>query len=331
MRVASIVAVVLSFLVIQLGAYTRLTDAGLGCPDWPGCYGLLSVPQGEQIDVANEAFPERQVEPQKAWNEMIHRYLAGALGLLIVGLAIGGWRHSRFVRGLTVGLVALVIFQALLGMWTVTMKLNPLVVLAHLLGGFSIFALLCLLSARLRQASKRAHQTTSLAPAGAKRTLLVALIVVMLQVLLGGWTSANYAATACVELPVCESGWSERLDLKGAFSLPETTDGSYEYGRHNYQQRMTIHVFHRFGAAVVIIVVGLAIFQLVKARRIGASIWLSLLLVGQVSLGLINVIAHLPIAVAVAHNGGAALLFATLVVLWARRSKPLIFGGQANG
>ncbi len=331
MRVASIVAVVLSFLVIQLGAYTRLTDAGLGCPDWPGCYGLLSVPQGEQIEAANQAFPERQVESQKAWNEMIHRYLAGSLGLLIVGLAIGGWRHSRFVRGLTLGLVALVVFQSLLGMWTVTMKLNPLVVLAHLLGGFSIFALLCLLATRLRQAGKRAHHANSLAPAGAKRILLVALIVVMLQVLLGGWTSANYAATACVELPICESGWSQRLDIKGAFSLPATADGSYEYGRHDYQQRMTIHVFHRFGAVLTTIIVGLAIVQLAKARRTGASIWLTLLLTGQLTLGLVNVIAHLPIAVAVAHNGGAALLFATLVVLWARRSKPLIFGGQSNG
>ncbi|MBW8191240.1 COX15/CtaA family protein [Neiella marina] len=327
MRVVAIVAVVLGFLVIQLGAYTRLTDAGLGCPDWPGCYGTIAVPQTEEaISAANRAFPERPVEPTKAWNEMIHRYLAGALGLLIACLAVMGWRRGGSIRRLSSGLLVLVIFQAMLGMWTVTMKLNPLVVLAHLLGGFCTLALLCVLVSCLR--------TTEPAISEGRRTspwLLLALIVVLGQVLLGGWTSANYAATACTQLPVCEAGWQERFDIGGAFSLPQSDDGSYEYGRHNYQQRMTIHVFHRFGGVLTVLAVLAAALSLMQQQRRAAGLWLLLLVTVQFSLGLVNVVAHLPIAVAVGHNGGAALLFASLMVMWTRPGRHRIFGENHHG
>lgn len=329
MKVVAVVAVVLAFFVIQLGAYTRLTDAGLGCPDWPGCYGTIAVPQSDDaISAANQAFPERPVEPQKAWNEMIHRYLAGVLGLLIAVLAAMGWRRDGSIRSLSIGLLLLVIFQAMLGMWTVTMKLNPMVVLAHLCGGFTTLALLCVLVQKLRSipaSGGNGHHKRY------NPWLLLALLVLIGQVLLGGWTSANYAATACTELPVCEAGWQQRLDIGGAFSLPESSDGSYEYGRHNYQQRMTIHVFHRFGAVLTFFAVVIAAISLFRQQRLGAGGWLLLLICGQFALGVMNVVAHLPIAVAVAHNGGAALLFASLLVLWLKGDKQRIFGGQAHG
>ena len=317
MRKLVLFALVLAVFVVLLGAFTRLTDAGLGCPDWPGCYGFLSVPSSaEQIQVAEQAFPERPVESYKAWNEMIHRYFAGSLGLLVLVIAVTCLtsKRLRVPKKLPAFLVMLVCFQALLGMWTVTLNLMPLVVMGHLLGGFAVLSCLFLLYLRL---------TPFRIPGGdpGVRKLggygLVGLGLVIMQIGLGGWVSANYAALACTELPVCEANWANRIDLAGAFHLPEAND--YEFGVHNYEQRMTMHILHRFGAVVVFIYLiwlGMKIYKSAASDlcRSLSFILISVLAV-QVLLGISNVVYKLPLAVAVAHNGvGAALLLALVMI-----------------
>ncbi|MBE0834095.1 COX15/CtaA family protein, partial [Escherichia coli] len=198
----AVLAPLLAAVVVLLGAYTRLTHAGLGCPDWPGCYGFVHVPLSEaQLAHAELHFPDAPVEAEKGWNEMIHRYFAGALGLLILGLAL----HALVRRGrdgqplkLPLLLLAVVIAQAAFGMWTVTLKLWPQVVTAHLLGGFTTLALLFLLALRLygRFAARRY-------PAATRGLAGLALLLVIGQITLGGWVSSNYAAVACIDLPTC--------------------------------------------------------------------------------------------------------------------------------
>nr|WP_285817811.1 COX15/CtaA family protein [Echinimonas agarilytica] len=320
-------SIVLALGVILLGAYTRLTDAGLGCPDWPGCYGTISVPDTQQaIERANQAFPERQVEPQKAWNEMIHRYFAGALGVFIAVIAVMGFKRPKAIRLLSSSLLVLVIFQALLGMWTVTLKLMPLVVMGHLLGGFSIFVLLCVLATRLQ-----ARESSDITRVKGRWCLIVAAFVVFVQISLGGWTSANYAATACTQFPICEGDWQQKLDFAGGFSLPKSDDGNYEYGRHSYAERMTIHIVHRAGAVVATLFVILAAFSLFRQGWLSSASWLLSLIVVQVGLGITNVVASLPLSVAVAHNGVALMLLASLVVFWVRTAPQTIFGDSQYG
>lgn len=309
-------SIVLAFVVIVLGAYTRLTDAGLGCPDWPGCYGELTVPK-DASKVA-ELFPDTPLESHKAWNEMIHRYAAGSLGLVILAIALWSlWRkreHSDQPVKLPLLLLALVTFQAALGMWTVTMNLQPLVVMGHLLGGFTTISLLYLLSLRLQ----RVHIPLGDAKMrGLSGYALFALVIVFGQIALGGWVAANYAAMACTELPFCEGNWVERLDISGAFSVPEAT--TYQYGAHDYAERMTIHIAHRFGAYFTTIVVGLLLwlgYRRASSKVIRSSLnWVTLLIIVQVSLGFSNVLFMLPLGVAVAHNAVGALLLLSLVGL----------------
>lgn len=310
-------ALALAFVVIMLGAYTRLTDAGLGCPDWPGCYGFLTVPkQDHHIAMAQEAFPERPLEAHKAWNEMIHRYFAGTLGLVILAIALLSLRKATVPRPLKlpVFLLLLVIFQAALGMWTVTLNLMPLVVMGHLLGGFTILACLFLLYLRL---------TPFRIPGGDPRLrrfcgyALLGLVILVGQIALGGWVSANYAALACTELPLCEAGWFEQLDFAGAYSLVEAS--SYEFGTHDYGERMTMHIAHRIGALVTFTYLCWLAWRLYgnAASSLLRTLAVTLLLVlgVQVSLGVANVVFSLPLAVAVAHNAVAALLVLVLVML----------------
>lgn len=316
MRTLVRISLGLVFIVIVLGAYTRLTDAGLGCPDWPGCYGELTVPK--DAAKANQLFPDTPLETHKAWNEMIHRYAAGMLGLLILAIAITAIVRQRSTPSLPLklplALLALVIFQAALGMWTVTMNLQPLIVMGHLLGGFTTISLLYLLSLRLRP--------VQLVPADTEmRTLrgfaLLALVVVIGQIALGGWVAANYAALACTQLPFCEGNWTARLDIAGAFSVPLAD--TYQYGAHNYEERMTMHVAHRLGAYFTALVVGGLLWC--SYRRAQSPLmrrhlhWLTLLLLTQLALGFSNVLLMLPLGVAVAHNAVGALLLVALVGL----------------
>ncbi len=226
------VSVLLALVVVILGAYTRLTHAGLGCPDWPTCYGLIDVPEtAEQIALAEQAYPERQVEPAKAWNEMIHRYFAGTLGLLILAIAFLSVKNRAEGTPLRLPLLILVIviFQAALGMWTVTMKLMPIVVMAHLLGGFTTLSLLFLLYLRLKP--HRINRTDfSIKKYG--RFALFGIVLLTGQIALGGWTSSNYAALSCVELPICQSGWQQQLNFEKSFALIPPARESYEFGHY---------------------------------------------------------------------------------------------------
>ncbi|MDP5136822.1 COX15/CtaA family protein [Rheinheimera baltica] len=320
------IAIFLTMGVILLGAYTRLTDAGLGCPDWPGCYGFLKVPHQEHhIEAAQQAFPERPLEPHKAWNEMIHRYFAGSLGLLIAAIFFSALFRRQSPKMLPGILLALVVFQAALGMWTVTLNLLPLVVMGHLLGGFS---LLCLLAVHWLTLHPQ-HQVQEPELRSLKPLAALAVMVLVGQIALGGWTAANYAALACIDLPVCEAGWIDRLNVSEAFDLHLGHD-DYEYGVMSAEARQTVHVFHRLGAVITVLV--LSVFLVKLWRRATSTTMKRLtaaaasLLVVQFSLGVLNVVLHLPLANAVAHNFIAANLLMLLVLIYVQihRSNALL-------
>ena len=313
------VSILLAIVVVSLGAYTRLTHAGLGCPDWPGCYGLIDVPQtSEQISAAEQAFPERPVEPHKAWNEMIHRYFAGSLGILILIIALMSLkrRAQGGPLGLPIFILLVVIFQAALGMWTVTMKLMPVVVMGHLLGGFTTLCLLLLLYLRLSDYR---------VPGGdfnLKKYVkfgVVGIVILTGQIALGGWTSSNYAALTCTELPICQAGWAEQLNFEHAFDLVPPEKDSYEFGHLDHASRVTIHVMHRFGAiitAIYLFWLAISIYRKAQSpffRK--AALSLGFILSVQVGLGISNVWFSLPLSVAVSHNVVAAMLMMSLITM----------------
>jgi cytochrome c oxidase assembly protein subunit 15 len=303
-------AIVLAMLVILLGAYTRLTDAGLGCPDWPGCYGFLKVPeQAHHIEQAQALYPERPVERHKAWNEMIHRYCAGTLGLLILAIFLFSLKQKTLL--VPTLLLALVVFQAALGMWTVTLALHPVVVMGHLLGGFSLLSLLALYWWQLQPAPVVAVKQSL------KLLSWPVLLVLVAQIALGGWTAANYAAMSCSQLPLCEAGWANQLNFDEAFSLHLGYD-NYEYGVMSQSARATVHVMHRIGAVITLLVVAayaITLWRTTSGVLKNLALLVLLLLLLQFSLGLANVVLHLPLANAVAHNFVAANLVMCLVVV----------------
>lgn len=311
----NLLCIFLAFVVITVGGFVRLSDAGLGCPDWPGCYGHIGVPQDH---AAADGF-ERPLEQHKAWKEMAHRYLAGSFGLLILAMLFFAWRQRRRVNQQLIlpgALLGLVIFQALLGMWTVTLLLKPLIVSAHLLGGMSLLALLVL--SFLRQGDH-----LSAMPAGPQLGLLrvlagSALVVLVVQIFLGAWTSSNYAALACTDFPTCHAQWWPNTDFKEAYTLWRGLGVNYEFGVLDSVPRTTIHMTHRLGALItsaVMLLLAAVLFALSRRERRWAGLGIALLaaLSLQVALGITAVVAHLPLAIAVAHNGGAALLLCALM------------------
>jgi len=322
-------SILLAIVVIGLGAYTRLTHAGLGCPDWPTCYGLLDVPETSmQIAAAEQAFPERPVEPAKAWNEMIHRYFAGSLGLLIlaitflaVKLRLSKSSNVRYPVFLPLLILCIVIFQAALGMWTVTLKLMPIVVMGHLLGGFTTLCLLFLLYLRINSLGVNAQGATLVNGQLKKYSgyALLGIAILTAQIALGGWTSSNYAAMSCVELPICQGDWLSELSFEQSFELIPPSKASYEFGHLAHNDRLTIHVSHRLGAIITAAFLAwLAIMVFLKARSHAiknAAIVLLGLLAVQISLGVSNIWFSLPIKIAVAHNLVAVFLMLSLITL----------------
>ena len=305
------IGAVLALAVVMLGAWVRLTDAGLGCPDWPGCYGRLVVPH--PATTAEELGSEytRPLEAGKAWREMIHRYLASTLGLICVALAAIAWRNRRDPSQpwrAPLALVALVIFQGLLGMWTVTLLLKPIVVVGHLLGGFATLALLVSLG---RWRTARFPQ-----PTAALRLLgVAAAAALVLQISLGGWTSANYAALACPDFPTCQTQWWPAIaDFEEGFVLWRGLGVDYEGGVLDHPARVAVHFAHRLGAAlaaVLIALLGWRTFREPATRADGAAVLAVLLL--QLCLGVSIVWFGVPLAVAVLHNGVAALLLLAVI------------------
>lgn len=321
-RKIALVATTLALFVVVLGAYVRLSDAGLGCPDWPGCYGHLTVPEAaHHVDKANAAYPERPVEAAKAWKEMIHRYFASTLGLLIVILAVLAWRSKRISNQqvkLPIFMVALVIFQGLLGMWTVTIKLNPTIVMLHLIGGMTTLSLLWWMS--LRQSKMflpHSSYPSQLKPFTG--LAVIGLFIVAFQIMLGGWTSSNYAALVCADFPTCQGFLIPPTDFKEAFNLWRGTEINFEGGVLDNTARTTIHFVHRVGALITFLFIGWLSLKLIfgtevnKLQSLGRMLLFVLLV--QVSLGIINVVYSLPLFIAVAHNGVGALLLLTMVTL----------------
>jgi cytochrome c oxidase assembly protein subunit 15 len=319
LRTLVLVSILLALIVVSLGAYTRLTHAGLGCPDWPGCYGLLDVPEtAEQISAAELAFPDRAVEPAKAWNEMIHRYFAGALGLLILLIAFISVKRAKQGGPVRLPLFILVVvcFQAALGMWTVTLKLMPIVVMGHLMGGFATLCLLFLLYLRLNpyRIASGDYAVRRYGTAG-----IIGVIILTAQIALGGWTSSNYAALVCTELPICQAGWSENLTFEDSFDLIPPPRDSYEFGHLDHYERVTIHVMHRLGAmitALYLFWLAIAVFRQAQSRFFrNCSVGLGAVLLCQLGLGVSNIWFTLPLSIAVSHNVVAACLMLMLITL----------------
>ena len=314
----AIAAAVLAFGVVMLGAYVRLSQAGLGCPDWPGCYGHVTVPASTEVN--STLLATRPLEPARAWKEMIHRYFVGGLGTLILVLAVMAWWKRREVGQpvlLPTLLLALVVFQALLGMWTVTLLLFPPVVTAHLLGGLATFAFLVLLVLQ----SGGFLRLGGTATPGMRRLAALGLLALVCQIALGGWVSSNYAAIACPDFPACQGSFWPPMDFHAAFSW-HGLGPDYQGGILAGPARVAIHVAHRLGALTVFLVLGAAsLLTMLKAanpalRRLGMLVAALLLL--QIALGITLVEFGWPLALADLHNGVAALLLgATVTLNWA--------------
>jgi len=316
-RRLALAGALLALVVVVLGAWVRLSAAGLGCPDWPGCYGHLTVDQAAQnADAINQAFPGRPFVYHKAIKEMVHRYFASTLGLVILviaGIAISNRRDANQPVSLPIALVALVILQGLLGMWTVTLLLKPLIVVLHLIGGLTTLSLLAWLSIDPERRS-RVKEERNL-----RRLALLGLAVLALQIVLGGWTSSNYAALACPDFPTCQNAAWPSMDIRDAFVLWRGLGIDYEGGVLDHPARVAIHFFHRLGAILTALaLVTLSFMTWLKGRnssvRIAGAL-VGVVLIAQLILGPLMVVRGLPLVLATAHNGVAALLLLSVVRL----------------
>ncbi len=310
------IAALLTLFVVVLGAYVRLSDAGLGCPDWPGCYGTLTVPQSnEALDHAHATYPDSPVENVKAWKEMAHRYVAGILGLLVFALFIQAWREKKTINvspWLPTVLVGIIGFQAMLGMWTVTMLLKPAIVTMHLMGGMTTLAILTWIAHRhWGVLSSNVLENTS-----ARFFLRFAIVILFLQIFLGGWTSTNYAALACTDFPTCHGAWMPEMDFANAFHWFRELGENKEGNTLGLPAYVAIQWVHRIGALVTFLYLGaLGIYLMKRTQLKGLATIMLILLLVQIALGIANLLLHLPTVLAVAHNMGAALLLITVIML----------------
>jgi heme a synthase len=329
--------VLLCFMVVVLGAYVRLSAAGLSCPDWPGCYGHLSPAGASSGADLHAAWPGRPLEPGKAWREMIHRYAAGTLAALIVALTAIAWTTRRQrVLGMAYALtlLATVVLQALLGMLTVTWQLKPAVVTLHLLFGMTTLALLWWLLLSLPAGSW--GSTTLRSPARsmaggagsplivARRITLLALAVLAVQIALGGWTSSNYADLACPDLPTCQGSWWPHSDFRHGFSLHSGGNVDYEGGVLDNPARTAIHLSHRIGALTSATALALAALFVLSHRGLRGArgqAWTVLVALAlQLVIGVSMVVKSFPLWLATSHTAGAALLLLTTLALLRRLS-----------
>jgi cytochrome c oxidase assembly protein subunit 15 len=334
MRRLAIAGVLLCFIVVVLGAYVRLTAAGLGCPDWPGCYGHLTPLGAEHSAAALAAHADRPLALGKAWREMLHRYAAGTLGLVILGvtaLVISARRRLRPVSvPFALALLATVIVQGILGMLTVTWQLKPLIVTLHLLFGMTTLGLVWWLmlslprsswGATAQKSAGRAISGGGASPiASAHQLALVGLAALAVQIALGGWTSSNYAAVACLDFPTCQGVWWPHADFHNGFVLWRGLNVNYEGGVLDNPARVAIHLAHRLGALATAVALTLAALFVLRRRGLsGARLraWAVLGALGlQLLIGIAMVLKAFPLWLATAHTAGAALLLlATLALL----------------
>ena len=329
-RGVAVAALSLCLCVVVLGAYVRLSNAGLGCPDWPGCYGHLT-PTGAAADERTASAPlaGRPLDVGKAWREMLHRYAAGTLGALIVGLTALGiaWRRERIVPPwFVIALLAIVVLQGMLGMLTVTWQLRPLIVSLHLLCGFTTLSLLWWLVMTLWRGRtgvrERARSLRADGLPAARRLALLGLVAVSLQIALGGWTSSNYAAIACPDVPTCQGHWWPPADFSSAFVLWRRSGASaavnYEGGVLDNPARVAIHLSHRAGAvaaSLALLAAAIAALRVRDKRSAAAALIVLLLLAVQLTIGVSMVLRGFPLWLATAHNAGAALLLLAILAL----------------
>ena len=314
------VTLFLTFDLIMFGAFTRLTDSGLGCPDWPGCYGQANpFAAHAEIHAAQTAMPTGPVTAVKAWIEMIHRYLAMSIGVLIIALTVIAWRgwlksgckEANYSPWYPTVLLAFVCLQGAFGAWTVTMKLQPVIVTIHLLLGITLLALLTWLAARQSVHAAVSHEASVL-----RVPALLAGVLLTVQLALGGWVSTNYAALACIDFPLCHGNWLPQMDFENGFTLwralGKTAGGEYL----PFPALTAIHWSHRGFAFIVAILVAFVAhrsLQIDGLRRTGR--WLLIALFLQLGTGISTIFLKWPLALAVAHNGGAALLMLLLTML----------------
>jgi cytochrome c oxidase assembly protein subunit 15 len=331
LRALALLTLFLSFDLVLLGAFTRLSDSGLGCPDWPGCYGHASpIGAREHIARAEAAVPTGAVTHGKAWIEMAHRYSATANGLLIVTLTAMAWRLSRSDRNVSAAAAMLTLLwvcvQGAFGALTVTMKLYPAIVTLHLLGGLALLSLLAI------QAEGYAPQRLAMPPA-VRAGLVVVAVLAVLQIALGGWVSTNYAVLACQDFPTCQGGWWPAMDFGEAFAVRRPLGGASDGGYLPFQALTAIHVSHRLGAAVLLLGLGALAWKL-HAQGGDARRWayvLSAIGAWQVGSGLSNVLLGWPLAAAVAHTAGSAALVVSLTFLLVRTRPGLVAGEAWSG
>ena len=336
LQALTLLTLFLTFDLVLFGAFTRLTDSGLGCPDWPGCYGSAS-PSGAHAEIgkAQAAMPSGPVTHGKAWVEMIHRYLATGVGVLIITLTAATWLQRKQGAAVNPWWPALtlvwVCLQGAFGALTVTMKLFPAIVTLHLLGGMVLLALLC------RQAVAYARSERE-APASALRVsarawLVATTALLWLQIALGGWVSTNYAVLACNDFPTCQGSWWPAMDLQQGFELWRELGKTGAGGHLDFAALTAIHYVHRLTAYVLFFALGFTAWHLLRehgTRRAGR--WIAGLALWQLATGLSNVVLGWPLLAAVSHTGGAAAL--VIVTTWAicesRAAAGVEAGGQAR-
>lgn len=315
-------ATLLALIVVSFGAYTRLTDSGLGCPDWPGCYGTLSVPESiDQIEKAQAIYPDSPVEIEKAWIEMIHRYIAGILGIMILVIAFMSIRlreQINYSLKWPFFLLGLVIFQAALGMWTVTLLLKPAVVTSHLLGGMTVLGILTFLMHR----NYGTHRENFVSNKFERKIIRFSLVLLFIQIALGGWTSTNYAALACTDYPTCHGSLIPEMDFYNAFTIFRELGVTSIGEPLSLEALHAIQWVHRMGA-IVLLVYLLFVAYILKVNQ-GFNMWRNVLILVislQFIIGIANLLLHLPIVLATLHNLGAALLVVILVGINSRITK----------
>ena len=307
---------IMAFCLIVLGAYVRLSDAGLGCPDWPGCFGTLTVPESQMaIEKAQHTFPDQIIENGKAWKEMAHRYVAGILGLLILTIGVLAHKNKKSLKVnilVPYSLLALVFFQAMLGMLTVTLLLKPIIVSAHLIGGMTTLAILTYIC--YEHYNKNSKLTL-------KKDVIFymtrfSLILIFIQIFLGGWTSTNYAGLACTDFPTCHGEWIPNMDLKNGFNIFRNLGQTFEGAPISLDALQAIQWIHRIGAVTVIIYFSYLSFTLMKYKQLRfESMLLLALIASQFVIGIANLMLHLPMVLAVSHNLIAALLVIIMTVI----------------
>ena len=310
----------LTFDLIMFGAFTRLTDSGLGCPDWPGCYGHADpIKAHADISAAEFAMPTGPVTVVKAWIEMIHRYFAMGIGVLIVAMMLISWRRwlqskrteSRFSPAFPTFLFAFVCLQGAFGAWTVTMKLQPIIVTIHLLLGMALLALLAWYGSRQSAQPSIPSSNSSL-----RTPVILATVMVAIQIALGGWVSTNYAALACTDFPLCNGALFPAMDFANGFTMWRDL-GMTAHGEYLPFDALTaIHWTHRTFAFILFAIVGWVAFVAARTSSLRKTAhWILILITLQLGVGIATIFLQLPLLLAVMHNGIAALLLLLLIIL----------------